>query len=89
LFLEHTTTSCSQIHTQLLLKIIFHYLLLCKCCIWNSFFKNLKYCNSWTTTIESGCFLCGPFRGVILKTIGVSCQLYYILASCCTFHLVY
>jgi hypothetical protein len=40
----------------------------------------LGSCNSSTTTMETGFFLCGPCQGVIWKTIGatqlvVSCQL--------------
>jgi hypothetical protein len=29
----------------------------------------LGSCNSWTTTVERGCFLCGPCWGVALKKI--------------------
>jgi hypothetical protein len=32
----------------------------------------LGSCNSWTTTMEMGVFLCGPCQGVILKTAEVT-----------------
>jgi hypothetical protein len=32
----------------------------------------LGNCNSWTITMEMGCYLCGPYWEVILKTIGAT-----------------